>query len=60
MEYKEYPNMDSEKFAELDAQQYHSVDRCCGGEEYFVCIVTPRNDASNMNRGDMLITEKSE
>ena len=60
MEYKGRPSLDDSTFANMDAQEYMSIDQCCGGEEYFVCIVTPKNDAQNAGHADTLITQKSE
>ena len=60
MEYKESPDLDDAAFDQMDAQQYMSVDNCCGGEEYFVCVVTSKNDALNEDHSDMVIKTKSE
>ena len=57
MEYREDPTIDDMKFKELDEQDFLSVDKCCGGDEYFVCIVTPnRPHNKNVNNSDLLIS----
>ena len=60
MEYKGSPDLTDDAFDHLDAQQYMPIDKCCGGEEYFVCVVSSKNDALNEDHSDMIIKTKAE